>query len=56
MTVETDDSKTVSEWMLYEEIAAAFREAKAHGLSWQDCEGVYEDALVKVFPERAAPP
>jgi hypothetical protein len=52
MSTEQDDSKTQSEWVLLEKkLLAAFREAKAHGLTWRDCEAVAYEALNETFPD-----
>ncbi len=40
----------VSETELYEKLLAAFREAKARGLSWDDCQAVSEEANADAFP------
>jgi hypothetical protein len=51
MSTEQDDSKTVSEWMLYEKLLITFREAKENGLSWLDCEAAAEEVNGEVFPD-----
>jgi hypothetical protein len=51
MSTEQEDSKTVSDWVLYEQLVKAFREAKAHHLSQPDCEAVVAEAYGTVFPE-----
>jgi hypothetical protein len=51
MSTEQDDTKTISDWMLYEKLLIAFREAKAHGLSWHDCEAAAEEVNGEVFPD-----
>jgi hypothetical protein len=51
MSTEQDDSKIQSNWVLVEKLLAAFREAKAHGLQWRDCEAVAYEALNQVFPD-----
>jgi hypothetical protein len=51
MSTEQDDSKTVSEWMLYEKLLIAFREAKENGLQRNDCEATVERANAEAFPD-----
>jgi hypothetical protein len=51
MSNEQDDSKTQGEWMLVEKLLIGFREAKAYGLSWHDCEAAAYTALNKTFPD-----
>jgi hypothetical protein len=51
MSDEQDDSKIVNNRVLVEKLLISFREAKAYGLSWHDCEAAAYTALNEAFPD-----